>query len=267
MTQQMVLDLFVTPLPSVVRADASTWTCAADAAQRLDARPISNTSAIDEDAEPARSQRCAASADPVGTLQDIIDRLQCREDLPPRRRRDLISAVRSVARLLARPPALIVANLAQLRRALAAAGPAAVDMSKKRLANVKADAARALSLVGTAQTRHRRAGSLSAEWQSLASQLHPGLRWSLSRVAGWCSDNGIAPGMVDDSVLDRLIAEVDGSSLVTSPEKLRRQIVRAWANARRTVPSWPTTSLGPPARPRTWGIPWADFFSDATCRH
>ena len=53
------------------------------------------------------------------TLADVVTALQADPNLAPTRRRDLCSAVRRVAGMLARDPARLPASLPEIRRALA----------------------------------------------------------------------------------------------------------------------------------------------------
>ena len=53
------------------------------------------------------------------TLADVVTALQADLSLAPTRRRDLCSAVRRVAGMLARDPARLPASLPEIRRALA----------------------------------------------------------------------------------------------------------------------------------------------------
>ena len=57
--------------------------------------------------------------------------------LVPRRRRDLSSAIRRACDLLGRDPAMIPANVAELKRGLAQVSPVAMGCTPKTLQNIK----------------------------------------------------------------------------------------------------------------------------------
>ena len=163
-----------------------------------------------------------------------------------------------MAGLLARPPEHVTAHLPYLRKALAASGP--MDISGKRLANVKSEVSAALRLFGSSPVRRRLGADLSAEWQVLSLACPTkAVRWRLSGFLRWCNDQGVTPEEADVSTLDRFIADVDASSLAKDPEALRRQIVAAWADCARKGPNWPMQALGPPAQRRGWAFRWAEF--------
>ena len=69
----------------------------------------------------------------------------------------------------------------------------------------------------------------------------------LSRLMRWCSAEGIAPGDVDQAVIERFGAALCQDSFHDNPEDLWRRTVRAWNQAVETVPGWPQLVLAPPA--------------------
>ena len=91
----------------------------------------------------------------LATLADVMIAIEARDDLPPRLRRDLVSAVRKVPEMLGRAPAQLLANLPDLRRQLDRLHPVALGISPKRLANLRADLARALKTAGASSQRNR----------------------------------------------------------------------------------------------------------------
>jgi len=93
------------------------------------------------------------------TLADLIEALAGNERLSKTRRRDLICAVNTAARLANRRPEEIAANARELRERLARIHPTLANMTAKRLANVKSDLAAALKHVpAQAKVRHERGG-------------------------------------------------------------------------------------------------------------
>jgi hypothetical protein len=79
------------------------------------------------------------------TLADVI-LLISRADFPDRRKEELRSAVRTVARLLGSEPAAIAADPAALRRRLETIAPEAHGISRGRWANVRSLLGKALAM-------------------------------------------------------------------------------------------------------------------------
>jgi hypothetical protein len=95
---------------------------------------------------------------------------------------------------------------------------------------------------------------ISPEWRELLERLQ-GRRphIGLSRFARYASQQRVAPGAVNDQVIDRFIAAVREDSLHRQPNALPRQVTLVWNQAakdpgvglqRVTVPSF----RGPPKR-------------------
>jgi integrase len=146
------------------------------------------------------------------TLQTVIDRLAAHPTLTTSRRRDLRSAVISFAKLRDQPPAAIVLNLDDVRRTLDALVPARAKISRKRWSNIRSDLAAAIDASGwpMLQTADRRA------------------RIGLSRFAKWATLRGIPPEAVDDSAIDRFVAELGDATLVRNLRYTRSFVAKRW---------------------------------------
>ncbi len=153
------------------------------------------------------------------TLDDVIAALRANAGLTERRRRDLISAVRSTARLLNRNAPEIEADMAHLRERLRAIHPVQAGISAKRLANIKADLAHALRVARAAPRRPRRVHR-TPEWGAFFAALEkPWQRYSLARFATFCSHCGISPADVDDHPIGRFRSYLAEASLAKDPDK------------------------------------------------
>ena len=84
---------------------------------------------------------------PVRTAADVLAMLAA-ADLPPLRRRDLVSAVNRVSEIVGCDPALLSLDVPALRGQLAAIRPAAEGISPKTLSNLRTLFARALEWAG-----------------------------------------------------------------------------------------------------------------------
>ncbi len=165
---------------------------------------------------------------PAPTLANIISALEC-VDLSARRRRDLISAIRTTARLLNRNVAELPADMATLRERLAHIHHVQAGMSEKRLANVKADLAAALRIADTAIPRPRHEIVRMPEWEAFLGSLNqPWERHSLARLANYCSANGLSPSDVDDQVITLFRDHLSEASLAKDPDKTWKRTTQTW---------------------------------------
>lgn len=187
----------------------------------------------------------------VRTLADIIDRLDANGLVDPVRRRDLVSAVRRVAKWLDRPAEQVPVDPRGLARELDRLHPRTLGVSPKTLANVRAGLSAALALAREGTVKRRR---LDGDWQALRDALprEGGSRSRLSRFIGWCSAQGINPAAVDDGAAARFRDWLDQCVGVADPAKTFRTTVASWNRAVREVPGWPTTplTLPPHRKPR-----------------
>ena len=77
-------------------------------------------------------------ATPV-TLAGLLAALERHGKLSATRKRDLVSAVKRIAKLLGDEPAAIALDMAAISARLAAVNPVAVGITTKRLANIRSD--------------------------------------------------------------------------------------------------------------------------------
>ena len=102
------------------------------------------------------------------TFSDVIAQIAADTSLTPGRRRDVVSAIRCLMRLLDQDPATTPATLGVLRPRLAQFHPAQAGISQKRFANIKADVKFALRHLGLTGSTLRNGKGLGA---GLASPL------------------------------------------------------------------------------------------------
>ena len=69
---------------------------------------------------------------------------------------------------------------------------------------------------------------LDEVWTRLLAPADQRIRHGLSRFARWASLRRITPEAVDDSTIDRFIAELDGATLIRNLRNLRRHRREAW---------------------------------------
>jgi integrase len=185
-------------------------------------------------------------ADTAVTLQTVLDRISSASNLSDTRKRDLRSAVTSFAKLTERSPAAIPLELPQIRETLDAVVPAAAKLSAKRWANLRSDLAAAIAASGLRRMLKTSNLRIDGAWAPLLASADQRARHGLSRFARWASVQGIRPAAVDDSTVDRFVAELDAGTLVRNLGTFRGPVVRAW-NA--VVRLHPASGLRPIAVP------------------
>lgn len=164
----------------------------------------------------------------IDTLDDLIAFLNSDKTLTSNRRRDLISACNSTARLSGRPPSDILANIAALRDLFGKLHPDQCRVSKKRLANIRADLAAALELAGIIPADNRDTEPLPAwaEFLNHATAKHHA--WFLSRFARFCSLRQIEPANVDDAAVREFRTWLDARVLTNDPKKIVKDTATAF---------------------------------------
>jgi hypothetical protein len=129
----------------------------------------------------------------------------------------------------------------------------------KTLANHKSNAKAALFWFRDEQGLPRRGTPLKPEWQQLRRRLKDLSRQGkLSGLIRYCSLKGIAPGVVDEAVVDAYMAYRKETTALAVDIKARRGIARAW-NASRGIEGWPQQQLIEPPLKAKEGPRWEDF--------
>jgi integrase len=162
------------------------------------------------------------------SLQTVLDRIASASSLSDGRRRDLRSAVTSFAKLTERSPAAIPLDLAHIRETLDGMVPAAAKISAKRWANLRSDLAGAIAASGLLPMLKTSGVRLDGAWAELLASADQRIRHGLSRFARWASLHRTAPVAVDDSTIDRFIAELEAATLVRNLRQLPRTVATAW---------------------------------------
>lgn len=161
--------------------------------------------------------------------------------------RDLLSAFRFLTQRLSVDLNAVVATAASVRTIFETTLPARVDVSAKRLANIR-------SLVGKAVAQHgmhrgcvTRGGMIDPTWSSLLAQFEPAqYRSGLSRLARFASANDIMPDAVTSQTLVGFRAALEAESFVQHPNLLTKRTIALWNMAMRQVVGWPQAKLASP---------------------
>ena len=200
-----------------------------------------------------------AAADTPSFL-DLLDRVTADEQLDPRRKADLRSAIKSLGQWLGTDLTAMPAHPRYLRERLAGFQPAAAGVSRKRLQNVRSAIAFALDRYGLGGRRSYLA-PLSPAAQDLYDRL-PDKYFRCRAVAPAALHQ--RPGhraRADDRCRVRGSSWRRWSSIRRSrhARTTHQDACRAWNKARAQVPGWPDVKLTVPCYQQTYGLPWSDF--------
>lgn len=162
------------------------------------------------------------------TLADAVALLKDHPDLPPKQRRDMISAISRVSTYLNRPPEDLPTDAPGLRPMLATIHPAQAGISAKSWSNVKTALTKALQTAGCLPGFDAKE-DVTAGWEAFltnCSAKHQAL--ALSRLVNYCCTRGIEPGAVSDTIMVEFKAYLDARLLGKDPAKLCKEMAQTW---------------------------------------
>lgn len=192
-------------------------------------------------------------------FSDLIAKLQSDTTLTQGRKRDLISAMRRVAKALGLPPETIPADPTWLRPRLQRIVPAGIGLTPKSWSNVRSDLQAVLAHAGITKRPVNRKRHLSLDWavlwdKALASDNRT-IQSSLSRFVYFLSRQGVRPKEVNDLHGIAFRDALALNELSRSPEKSLTSAVCAWNQATKHIPGWPQKLLSAPQRQKIIKIP------------
>jgi integrase len=194
------------------------------------------------------------------SLADLIALLEADTGLPPGRRRDMISALRSTARLFHCQPGQVAVQPRSLRESFAQVCPAAEGISPYRLNNIRSLVLAALRHAG-AMTLPRKARLASGDpWASLWSRLPTRrLQIGLSRLSGYLAASGIPPAEITAEVFPSFRDALEQQSLTKNPVRVYQSTCRLWNEARQLVEGWPDLLAPEVVETRRYSMDWQAF--------
>ena len=191
------------------------------------------------------------------TLADVITAIG-QADLPDRRRQELTSAVRTVAKALGRRVEEIPADPRLLANRLSEVAEVAIGLSPGRWANVKSLLRAAMSQVRE-MSPGRHLTPLSASWQTLWDRLPTRLQKTrLSRFMHFASAAGIDPKSVTVATFAAFRIHLD-ATLLKDPNKTYCATIDGFRAARGVIPGWPDVEIARPDRGKLWTLSWSAF--------
>ncbi len=207
-----------------------------------------------------RASRRPVSGPPGGTLADLLAKIGADENIANRRRQDLCSALRTLAKALGRRPEEVPAHPGAIRERLKGFSPAMAALAPRRWRNVLSLVRAALEHAGLADVPGRYRLPLTPEWRDLYRYLNrKALQIGLSRFLRYCSANGIMPDQVGDAVMNGFREDITKGGLVRRPREVHRSTCLLWNHAAETLAPWPKQRLTVPSHIRTYALPWTAF--------
>ena len=199
---------------------------------------------------------------PVKTAADVLAMLEQAGGIPPLRKCDMVSAVKSVCKMIGSSSTALKLEVPVLRTGLAAIRPAAHRISPRTFANLRSLFTIALEWAGVIERCPRGSAMMDPAWASLAAGIAGDKRLAngLAKFMSWCAWTDVGPAAVDDVVLQRFLDWMQNRTLHSRPRDLVRQIPKLWADARALVPGWPAVELAPISfRQASPNLRWEDL--------
>ena len=204
---------------------------------------------------------CNPFTDPTAaTLQDVLDGITANE-LPGQRRRNILSAIRTLCKAVGKAPSQMPAHPGMLRRVIKGLHFEQCDLTQSRIANIKSDILFSLKRLKLINGARGYMATFSPQWQALwdeAQDLCDEARYA-SRLMHYCSAQGILPSDVDDNTAELLLQALVGESFVKHPRQKWKNILHAWNKLVDLVPGWPQTKLTIPNDRNDYTIPLKQF--------
>jgi integrase len=193
------------------------------------------------------------------TLADVLVRIS-QENLPPKAKADMSSAVRKVAAIVGADPGLIPVDAANLRRRLEGVSHQVAGVSPGRWNNIRSLFGKAIAMV-TPMLPGRSVFPLLPPWDTLANDkdLNFNRRTRLLPLLRYFSERGVGPTEVTLAHHEEYHLAILQDRLRSKPEKAWDGLVWAWNACVREVPSWPQVLIPRKEKREVYAFPWSFF--------
>lgn len=191
------------------------------------------------------------------TLADLIPLIE-KANLSPIQKRDRLSAVRTVARLLDANLDDIDAEPGRLRRRLETIAPQALGLSRGRWNNIRSLVGKALALARPVLPG-RGTARLLPEWEALLAPLARNRASNLLAMARHLTVIGVRPRDVTLAELEAYHRAIVNDRLRAKPEETWDSIVWSWNVCLREIPGWPHIEIPRVQRREVYVLSWSDF--------
>src|SRR6476646_708665 len=177
------------------------------------------------------------------SFADAVAIIAAAQELPEQKRRHWTTSLRQIAKAFDKPLEVIPARYSAVRADLIQLHEVPAGLTAKTLQNHKSNAKGALLYLAREKGVPEHGAPLTPEWETQRAKIKGSLvRFRLSSFMRFCSANAVAPGEVNESVVDRFI---DYRSRCGKPADtaFRRLMARAWNANVGTISGWPEAKL------------------------
>lgn len=192
------------------------------------------------------------------SLLTVLDVVHADPNLTSRQRQDMLSAVRTVARLLGSPPQAIALDVQSLRRKMEGVAPLAHGLSPGRWNNVRSLFNKSLELVRPMMPARSHV-PIREDWTALLDLMPFNRSTRLKPLLRYLSERQVGPDEVTLGILEDYRRSITEDRLRANPEKTWTSLVWAWEASARDVPGWPTIAFEKKVREDRYSLPWSRF--------
>jgi integrase len=192
------------------------------------------------------------------SFADALAAVQGWEDVREAIRREMASALRTMARLLGCPLATVPCDVAWLNERVAGLVPAAHGIGEAHYRNVLSRVRGILRRLGCHAAGQREGRDpLPLAWKAVVDAVpNAARRQALARFARFCAGQGVAPEAVTDAELERFARDDRATRLSDAAASRARTLAQGWnACVRAGLPGWPSQLVKPPLRHKPYALP------------
>jgi len=166
----------------------------------------------------------------VISLATLKERVEEDRSVELLRRREICSAITTVAKWLNMPPEMIPAAMSYLRPSLGGLHPIPLGVSDRRIQNVRSLLLSAFRIAGISTKLAPYTAKMSPAWQQLWDLMEGDRygRTELSRLFRYCSANGIVPSDLSDVISSDFLTALEAESLIKKPKVRHQSVCRVW---------------------------------------
>lgn len=195
------------------------------------------------------------------TMACIRDRVAADLDptLPLRKRKDMVWAIGAVCKAL-QISLDAPADPRVISERLTGFAPATANLAPTTWKNALALVRFAFRRTGVMKSPARRTVRFAPAWT--AAMKLPRLKnqmIGLSRLARFCSHQGIDPEAVDDAVFAAFLEDMENNQVLRNARKVHRRAAQIWNELANSTPGWPNQTVTVPTYSKTYALPWESF--------
>ena len=184
------------------------------------------------------------------SFAELQQKIWVNDELSYPRRREIASAINTVATWFKLPLDLIPASTSFLRDRFKHVHPAHVNISKRRIQNVRSLIMAAFRAEGITTKLAPYMTPMAPAWKKLWEIIDGSIyyRTELSRLFRYCSNQGINPDDLNDDISAAYLDALETEALVTKPRTRHQSVCRVWNKCADLYheKGWPKTTLTVP---------------------